>query len=90
MTRLMAAPAQPHVATSGLDHGTLVVASVVLLGVVMSILDTTVINVAVDHLGIDFRASLTTIQWVVTGSMLALATVIPIRRRVAAGHRVAA
>lgn len=33
----------------------------------MSILDTTVINVAIDRLAIDFNASLTTIQWVVTG-----------------------
>ena len=44
----------------------------------MSILDTTVINVAIDRLAIDFNASLTTIQWVVTGYTLALAAVIPL------------
>ena len=43
----------------------------------MSILDTTVINVAIDRLAIDFNTSLTTIQWVVTGYTLALAAVIP-------------
>jgi EmrB/QacA subfamily drug resistance transporter len=62
----------------GLDRDTLVVAAVVLLGAVMSILDTTVVNVAIDHLAVAFKASLTTIQWVVTGYTLALAAVIPI------------
>jgi EmrB/QacA subfamily drug resistance transporter len=63
---------------NALDRETMVVASVVLLGAIMSILDTTVINVAIDRLAIDFDASLTTIQWVVTGYTLALAAVIPL------------
>jgi EmrB/QacA subfamily drug resistance transporter len=63
---------------NALDRDTMVVAGVVLLGAVMSILDTTVINVAIDRLAIDFNASLTTIQWVVTGYTLALAAVIPL------------
>ncbi len=62
---------------NALDRETLVVAAVVLIGAIMSILDTTVINVAIDRLAIDFNASLTTIQWVVTGYTLALAAVIP-------------
>src|SRR5215468_6336884 len=62
---------------NALDRETMIVAGVVLLGAVMSILDTTVINVAIDKLAIDFHASLTTIQWVVTGYTLALAAVIP-------------
>src|SRR5579875_2789565 len=62
----------------GLDRATLIVAGVVLLGAVMSILDTTVVNVAIDHLAVAFRSSLTTIQWVVTGYTLALAAVIPV------------
>jgi EmrB/QacA subfamily drug resistance transporter len=61
-----------------LDRDTLVVAGVVLLGAVMSILDITVVNVAIDRLAIDFNASLTTIQWVVTGYTLAIAAVIPL------------
>jgi EmrB/QacA subfamily drug resistance transporter len=60
-----------------LDRDTWIVAAVVLIGAVMSILDTTVINVAIDRLAIDFNTSLTTIQWVVTGYTLALAAVIP-------------
>src|SRR3978361_1231328 len=61
-----------------LDRETMVVAAVVLLGAGMSILDTTVIHVAIDRLALDFDASLTTIQWVVTGYTLALAAVIPL------------
>jgi EmrB/QacA subfamily drug resistance transporter len=61
-----------------LDRATLVVAGVVMLGAVMSILDTTVVNVAIDRLAVDFKSSLTTIQWVVTGYTLALAAVIPL------------
>jgi EmrB/QacA subfamily drug resistance transporter len=63
---------------TALDRGTMIVASVVLLGAIMSVLDTTVINVAIDRLAIEFNASLTTIQWVVTGYTLALAAVIPL------------
>jgi EmrB/QacA subfamily drug resistance transporter len=62
----------------GLDRETLIVAGVVMLGAVMSILDTTVVNVAIDHLAVAFRASLTEIQWVITGYTLALAAVIPV------------
>jgi EmrB/QacA subfamily drug resistance transporter len=62
----------------GLDRETLIVAGVVMLGAVMSILDTTVVNVAIDQLAVAFRSSLTTIQWVITGYTLALAAVIPI------------
>jgi EmrB/QacA subfamily drug resistance transporter len=62
----------------GLDRETLIVAGVVMLGAVMSILDTTVVNVAIDHLAVAFRSSLTEIQWVITGYTLALAAVIPV------------
>lgn len=44
----------------------------------MTTLDTTVVNVAIEGLSRDFDASLSTIQWVATGYMLALATVIPV------------
>jgi EmrB/QacA subfamily drug resistance transporter len=60
------------------DRALLAVASVVVLGTVMSILDTTVVNVAINTLSLDFHTSLTTIQWVATGYTLALATVIPL------------
>jgi EmrB/QacA subfamily drug resistance transporter len=52
--------------------------SVVVLGMIMSILDTTIVAVALATLGRDFHVSVTTIQWVSTGYLLALATVIPV------------
>jgi EmrB/QacA subfamily drug resistance transporter len=63
---------------SGLDRGLLAIASVVVLGTIMSILDATIVNVAINHLSSDFDAPLPTIQWVATGYLLALATVIPL------------
>ena len=73
-----AASAPPASAPQELDRETLIVSGVVMLGAIMSILDTTVVNVAVDRLALDFHSSLTTIQWVVTGYTLSLATVIPL------------
>src|SRR5690349_23452208 len=69
---------EPVVAEKGLDRALLSVAIVVVLGAIMSILDTTVVNVAISHLSTTFDTSLQTIQWIVTGYTLALATVIPI------------
>ncbi len=54
------------------------IAIVVILGAIMSVLDTTIVNVALDDLSRDLDSSLDSIQWVVTGYMLALAAVIPV------------
>ena len=54
------------------------IAVVVIIGAVMSILDTTIVNVALQTLRIELGASLSTIQWVSTGYLLALATAIPL------------
>ncbi|MCW2889427.1 MAG: hypothetical protein QOE54_2639 [Streptosporangiaceae bacterium] len=62
----------------GLDRALLTVASVVVLGAIMSILDVTVVNVAINHLSEELKSPLATIQWVATGYTLALATVIPV------------
>ncbi len=51
----------------GLDRRLLAIASVVVLGAIMSILDTTVVNVAINTLSRDFDTDLATIQWIVTG-----------------------
>ncbi len=61
-----------------LDREVYVVASVVVIGVIMSILDTTIVNVALQTLSKELDAPLDTIQWVSTGYLLALATVIPL------------
>jgi EmrB/QacA subfamily drug resistance transporter len=55
-----------------------IISGVAMLGAVMSILDTTIVNVALETLGKDLHSSLTNIQWVITGYMLSLAAVIPV------------
>jgi EmrB/QacA subfamily drug resistance transporter len=65
-------------ASPGLDRALLRLASVVVLGTIMSILDTTIVNVAIETLGRELHSSLSSIQWVTTGYLLALATVIPL------------
>jgi EmrB/QacA subfamily drug resistance transporter len=50
----------------------------VVLGSIMSILDTTIVNVAIPTFARDFRAPLSTVQWVSTGYLLALAMTIPL------------
>ena len=54
------------------------IAPVIILGSIMSILDTTIVNVALDTLGRELHAPLSEIQWVVTGYMLSLAAAIPL------------
>lgn len=61
-----------------LDNKLLRVAAVVIAGSFMSILDTTSVNVAIKELSRSFGVPLTVTQWVSTGYMLALATVIPL------------
>jgi EmrB/QacA subfamily drug resistance transporter len=54
------------------------IAGVVILGMTMSILDTTIVNVALDTLSRELHTTLAQIQWVATGYLLALAAVIPL------------
>lgn len=65
-------------AQAALDPRLLRIAGVVILGTFMSILDTTIVNVAIKDLSKSFNAPLATMQWISTGYMLALATVIPL------------
>jgi EmrB/QacA subfamily drug resistance transporter len=50
---------------------------VVVVGSMMSILDTTIVNVALDTLAHRLHATIDQIQWVATGYLLSLAAVIP-------------
>src|SRR5712691_2381785 len=56
----------------------LALAAVVVLGAIMTILDATIVNVALPTLGRDFHTSIATIQWVPTVYLLAFASVIPL------------
>jgi EmrB/QacA subfamily drug resistance transporter len=61
-----------------LGRPVLAAAAVVVCGAVMTILDSTIVNVAIERLAVVFDARLSTIQWVSTGYLLALASVIPL------------
>src|SRR3984885_8619849 len=74
MTTSTPAPA----ASDKIDRRVWIISGVAMLGAVMSILDTTIVNVALDSLGHDLHAALSQIQWVVTGYLLTLAAVIPV------------
>jgi EmrB/QacA subfamily drug resistance transporter len=67
-----------QVAAIGLDRGLLLLGGVVVLGTVMTVLDLTVVNVAIPTLGREFGTSVSTVQWVLTAYMLAFASVIPL------------
>src|SRR3954451_12109098 len=54
------------------------VAAAFVLGAILTILDATIVNVALPVLAKDFHASIATIQWVPTIYLLAFAAVIPI------------
>jgi len=73
----MTSPTQTG-AVRPLDSKLLRIAAVVIVGSFMSVLDTTSVTVAIKELSRSFGVSLTVTQWVSTGYLLALATVIPL------------
>ncbi|MFZ0089197.1 MAG: DHA2 family efflux MFS transporter permease subunit [Solirubrobacteraceae bacterium] len=54
------------------------ISAVVIIGSIMSILDTTIVNVALDTLSRELHSTIDSIQWVSTGYLLSLAAVIPV------------
>ncbi len=65
-------------ASDHIERHVWVVCCVVILGMIMSILDTTIVNVALNTLSKDLHSPLAQVQWVITGYLLALAAVIPV------------
>ncbi len=61
-----------------LDPKLLKLTAIVVIGAVVVQLDTTIVAVAINTLGGDLHARLSTIQWVSTGYLLALALVLPL------------
>ncbi|MQY20819.1 DHA2 family efflux MFS transporter permease subunit [Nocardia macrotermitis] len=70
--------AQPDPTSDKLDAGVLKVAGVVVLGAIMSILDITVVTIALPTFQNTFHATYAIAAWSMTGYTLALATVIPL------------
>src|SRR5580704_13630842 len=71
-----ASPANP--VRERLDPSVIKLIVVLLLGAIPSLLDTSIVNVAVNTIGRDLHTSVSTIQWVITGYLLSFAMVIPL------------
>jgi EmrB/QacA subfamily drug resistance transporter len=71
-------PAVNPAASDHIERHVWVVCCVVILGMIMSILDTTIVNVALHTLSSDLHSPLAQVQWVITGYLLSLAAVIPV------------
>src|ERR1700736_2408095 len=69
---------EPEPDREGLSREILAPAAVVVVGAFMTILDATVVNVALPTLGHDLHTSIATIQWVPTIYLLSFASVIPL------------
>src|ERR1700710_2135967 len=65
-------------ATDKIDAYVWRISAVVIVGSIMSILDTTIVNVALATLGRELHSTIDQIQWVVTGYLLSLSAVIPV------------
>ncbi|KRK39455.1 DHA2 family efflux MFS transporter permease subunit [Loigolactobacillus bifermentans] len=49
----------------------------IVLGAIAPMLDSTMVNIAINHLAHDFNTGLNTVQWVVTGYLLAMVVAVP-------------
>ena len=61
-----------------LDPALLRLVIVLLTGAIPALLDTAIVNVAVHTIGRDLHASVSSVQWVITGYLLAFAMVVPL------------
>jgi len=64
--------------SSGLDPLVWKITAVAVLGSFLAQLDATVVNVSLSSLAVDLHSSLTAIQWVTSGYLLALALMLPL------------
>ncbi|HXW88276.1 MAG TPA: MDR family MFS transporter [Streptosporangiaceae bacterium] len=61
-----------------LDPALLRLVLILIVGLIPSLLDTTIVNVAIDSVGRDLHTTVSTIQWVITGYLLSFGMVIPL------------
>jgi EmrB/QacA subfamily drug resistance transporter len=64
--------------TPRLGRGVVTVIAIVVSGAIITVLDATIVSVAIARLSGSFHRPVATIQWVMTGYMLAMAAVIPL------------
>jgi EmrB/QacA subfamily drug resistance transporter len=68
----------PAPAKEKLDPALVKLIIVMLTGVIPALLDTSIVNVAIDTIGRDLHTTVSTIQWVITGYLLSFGMVIPL------------
>lgn len=61
-----------------LDPSVWKIAAVALFGGLLSQLDATIVNVSLSSLGVDLKVGISTVQWVISGYLLALTLVLPL------------
>lgn len=62
----------------GIPREILIAAWAIALGAIAPMLDSTMVNIAIDQLTKDFNTTLNTVQWSITGYVLALAIAVPV------------
>src|SRR5690606_42049482 len=77
-TPLAASPAPPAAGPRRRPPGVMTTAWVLIVGGFAAILDSTIVAIAIDTLAREFDEPVSTIQWVATGYLLALAVAIPL------------
>lgn len=61
-----------------IPKGIMNVAWILVLGAIMPLLDSTMVNIAINHLTQDFGIGLDSVQWAITGYVLAMAIAVPL------------
>lgn len=61
-----------------LDPAVLNVAIILVIGALAPLLDSTMVNVAIKTIGVDLKSTVSVIQWVITGYVLAMGMAVPI------------
>lgn len=61
-----------------IPKGIMNVAWILVLGAIMPLLDSTMVNIAINHLTQDFSIGLDSVQWAITGYVLAMAITVPL------------
>jgi EmrB/QacA subfamily drug resistance transporter len=77
-TRTRSAAAASPVTRDKLDPSVVRLIMILLVGLIPSLLDTTIVNVAIATVGRDLHTTVSSIQWVITGYLLSFGMVIPL------------
>ncbi|GFH40085.1 MDR family MFS transporter [Lactococcus insecticola] len=69
---------KPQKSTEQIPKSVINTAWILVIGAIMPMLDSTMVNISIEKLNQDFATSLSTIQWVITGFVLTTAIAVPI------------